>query len=167
MDREYLLIILVALLVAIVFALIVSGRRRALPPGEAAPPLSQEETELQIAAQGLVDPVASIPPEALGVPIAMPADSYAERAEAAAEGPADQLTLLKGLGPKAAAKLNELGVRRYDQLAALAGPELARVDGQMGPLQGRIARDRWVEQAGYLAAGDTAGFEAKFGKLGG
>ena len=32
--------------------------------------------------------------------------------------------------------------------------------------KGRITRDRWVEQAGYLARGDTAGFEAQFGKLG-
>ena len=36
----------------------------------------------------------------------------------------------------------------------------------MGAFEGRIARDRLVEQAGYLARGDTDGFEAKFGKLG-
>jgi predicted flap endonuclease-1-like 5' DNA nuclease len=37
----------------------------------------------------------------------------------------------------------------------------------MGAFQGRIARDRWIEQARYLAADDVAGFEAVFGKLGG
>ena len=33
--------------------------------------------------------------------------------------------------------------------------------------QGRIARDDIVDQAGYLARGDKAGFEAKYGALGG
>ncbi len=37
----------------------------------------------------------------------------------------------------------------------------------MGPFKGRLARDRVAEQAGYLARGDTDGFEEKFGKLGG
>ena len=36
----------------------------------------------------------------------------------------------------------------------------------MGAFKGRITRDRWVEQARYLAAGDIAGFEVTFGKLG-
>jgi hypothetical protein len=29
-----------------------------------------------------------------------------------------------------------------------------------------MARDRWIEQAQLLAAGDRAGYEATFGKLG-
>jgi predicted flap endonuclease-1-like 5' DNA nuclease len=36
----------------------------------------------------------------------------------------------------------------------------------MGPFQGRLARDRVIEQADYLARGDVEGFEEKFGKLG-
>ena len=35
----------------------------------------------------------------------------------------------------------------------------------MGPFTGRMARDRWIEQARLLSAGDQAGFEAKFGRL--
>jgi predicted flap endonuclease-1-like 5' DNA nuclease len=83
-----------------------------------------------------------------------------------ASGPADELTVLKGLGPKAAARLNELGVTRYDQLAALDGDALVALDARMDAFKGRITRDRWVDQAGYLARGDKAGFEATFGKLG-
>jgi predicted flap endonuclease-1-like 5' DNA nuclease len=82
-------------------------------------------------------------------------------------GPPDNLQLLKGVGPKLAAQLNELGITRYDQLAGLTGNEVALLDRRMGAFEGRIARDRLVEQACYLERGDKDGFEAKFGKLGG
>lgn len=81
-------------------------------------------------------------------------------------GPADPLTRLKGLGPKAEAALNALGITRFEQIASWSEIDVARIDQQMGAFKGRITRDRWVEQARYLAAGDTAGFEATFGKLG-
>lgn len=81
-------------------------------------------------------------------------------------GPPDELTMLKGLGPKAAAELQALGITRFAQLAALDEAGIAAIDARMGTFRGRIARDRWVEQARLLAAGDTAGFEQTFGKLG-
>jgi predicted flap endonuclease-1-like 5' DNA nuclease len=83
-----------------------------------------------------------------------------------AVGDPDPLTTLKGLGPKAAAQLNALGIVRFDQLGALDAAQIAAVDAEMGTFKGRIFKDRWVEQARYLAAGDKAGFEAQFGKLG-
>ena len=76
-----------------------------------------------------------------------------------APGPADDLSRLKGVGPKFVARLNELGITRYDQLAGLNGNEAAHLDERMGPCQGRLARDRVIEQADYLARGDTDGFE--------
>lgn len=82
-------------------------------------------------------------------------------------GPPDNLRLLKGVGPKLVAQLNEFGITRFDQLAGLTGTEVALLDKRMGAFEGRIARDRLVEQACYLERGDTDGFEAKFGKLGG
>lgn len=82
-------------------------------------------------------------------------------------GPPDNLRLLKGVGPKMAAQLNEFGITRFDQLAGLTETEVALLDKRMGAFEGRIARDRLVEQACYLERGDTDGFEAKFGKLGG
>jgi predicted flap endonuclease-1-like 5' DNA nuclease len=84
-----------------------------------------------------------------------------------AAGPADDLSRLKGVGPKFVARLNELGITRYEQLAGLNANEAAHLDERMGAFQGRLGRDRVVEQADYLARGDIDGFEEKFGKLGG
>ncbi len=80
-------------------------------------------------------------------------------------GAADDLTMLKGVGPKFAAQLNALGVTRYAQLAGFNATEIAHLDERLGPFQGRLARDRVIEQADYLARGDTESFEEKFGKL--
>ena len=84
-----------------------------------------------------------------------------------AEGPADDLQRLKGVGPKFAAMLNQQGVTRFDQIAGFSPNELAMLDEKLGPFKGRLARDRVAEQADYLARGDVEGFEEKFGKLGG
>jgi predicted flap endonuclease-1-like 5' DNA nuclease len=83
------------------------------------------------------------------------------------DGPADDLTRLKGVGPKFVSRLNELGITRYDQLAGLNANEAAHLEERLGPFQGRLARDRVVEQADLLARGDTESFEERFGKLGG
>ena len=82
-------------------------------------------------------------------------------------GPPDNLQLLKGVGPKLAAQLNELGITRFDQLAGLSANEAAharRADGRLpGP-----HRPRPAGRAGLLSrARRPDGFEAKFGKLGG
>jgi len=79
----------------------------------------------------------------------------------------DQLTRLKGVGPKLAAMLNEEGITRFEQLASLDEHEVAALDNKLGNFKGRLARDRVVEQARLLASGATEEYEAKFGKLGG
>jgi predicted flap endonuclease-1-like 5' DNA nuclease len=79
----------------------------------------------------------------------------------------DNLRLMKGVGPKLAALLNGLGITRFAQIAAWTDADIARIDPQLGSFQGRIVRDNWVDQAHYLAARDKAGFEAKYGALGG
>ena len=79
--------------------------------------------------------------------------------------PADELCRLKGVGPKFADALHALGFNRFDQLAHLTPTEIERLDARLGTFAGRITRDRVVEQADYLARGDTDGFEQKFGKL--
>ena len=61
--------------------------------------------------------------------------------------------------------LHGLGVTRFSQIAAWTDEDIARIDASLGTFAGRITRDNWVEQAKLLAAGDTAGFEGKFGKL--
>ena len=75
------------------------------------------------------------------------------------------MLLLKGIGPKLAETLNSLGFKRFDQIASLSANEVERLDEQLGAFRGRLARDRIVEQADYLARDDIDGFEQRFGKL--
>ncbi len=99
-------------------------------------------------------------------PVAAPAPPPGMPAIAAAVGAPDNLELIKGVGPKLNALLISLGVTRFDQIAAWGAAEIGEVDAYLGSFKGRITRDNWVEQAELLAAGDTAGFAAKFGALG-
>ena len=115
--------------------------------------------------RGVLDEGASATTDVAGDILGVHAHS--ELLGAAAEGPADNLQMLKGVGPKLAQKLNENGINRFDQLAGLSATEVSMLDDRLGPFRGRLARDRVVEQASYLARGDTDGFEARFGKLGG
>jgi predicted flap endonuclease-1-like 5' DNA nuclease len=122
-----------------------------------APPAAREPDalpETDTAPTPVIEALADIPS---AVPPPAPAEA----------GNGQPLTRLKGLGPKAAARLAELEVTSVDQLAALSPAQIDAIDAQLGSLAGRIARDRWVEQARLLAAGDVPGFEAAFGKLGG
>ncbi|KPF89891.1 hypothetical protein [Novosphingobium sp. AAP93] len=77
----------------------------------------------------------------------------------------DDLTRIKGLGPKISTALRALGVTRYAQIAAWTEEDVARIDAQLGAFAGRATRDNWIEQAKLLAGGDTAAYEARFGKL--
>jgi len=80
-------------------------------------------------------------------------------------GGGDDFCMLKGVGPKFADRLHALGFHRFEQLASLTPVEIERLDEQLGPFRGRLTRDRIVEQADYLARGDTDGFEQRFGKI--
>lgn len=77
----------------------------------------------------------------------------------------DDLTRIKGLGPKLAATLRDLGVTTFAQIAAWDEAGIDRIDSQLGRFQGRIRRDDWVGQAQLLAQGDDAGFAERYGKL--
>ncbi len=116
------------------------------------------------------DHQAALPDEpiAAAAPLdATPASVAADAPGAPAdEGGAQPVTILKGLGPKIATRLSELGITRLDQLAWLDDAEAEQLDAQLGVFQGRMERDRWREQARLLAQGDRAGYEAQFGKLG-
>jgi predicted flap endonuclease-1-like 5' DNA nuclease len=81
------------------------------------------------------------------------------------EPPADDLKRIKGVGPKLETLLISLGVTRYSQIAAWDDAEIDRIDAQLGTFQGRVRRDDWPAQARFLAAGDTAGFEQRFGRV--
>lgn len=122
------------------------------PIAAAAPLEASPATEMAPSA-----PVEPAAPEPAPAPVEStpPTPSYAD----------DPVTQLKGLGPKVAAQLGALGVATIGQMAALSDSEAQRIDAQLGNFTGRMGRDRWIEQARLLAAGDKAGFEAVFGKL--
>lgn len=92
-------------------------------------------------------------------------DAPVRRKLAGHDDPADDLVLLKGVGPRLAETLRGLGFTRFAQIASLSPIEVERLDGQLGAFGGRLTRDRVVEQAAYLARGDRDGFEQRFGKL--
>jgi predicted flap endonuclease-1-like 5' DNA nuclease len=77
----------------------------------------------------------------------------------------DDLKRIKGVGPKLEKLLKSLGVTSYSQIAAWDDDEIDRVDAQLGTFSGRIRRDDWPTQARFLASGDMAGFEQRFGRL--
>lgn len=92
-------------------------------------------------------------------------DEVAEAATAAAASEGDDLGRIKGVGPKLKTLLAALGVTSYAQIAAWSDEDIARIDAQLGSFAGRARRDNWIEQARLLASGDTAAYEAKFGKV--
>ena len=111
-----------------------------------------------IGAQDVVEEAAAQPePEAPPPPPPAPVPAPA------AEG--DDLSRIKGLGPKLQKLLPTLGLSTFAQIAALTEADLAELDTKLGAFAGRPAKDNWVEQAKYLAAGDTTGFESRFGKV--
>lgn len=126
--------------------------------------------------QALIDAAPAASPPDMPPPTPMGMAGVGEAVQASAEGipltsatsdaPSDDdLTRIKGLGPKLAETLRGLGVTSFAQIGAWTDADIDRIDAQLGRFQGRIRRDDWPAQARLLAAGDTAGYEAKFGKL--
>jgi len=133
-------------------------------PAQTAPAQTAPVQPAPVQPDHATSPDASTLPTA-AVPAVAPQGEAAPMSPATDDPAAGPLTQLKGLGPKVAARLAELGITSVGQLAALSDAEAAALDADLGPFAGRMARDRWPEQARLLAAGDRAGFEAAFGKL--
>jgi predicted flap endonuclease-1-like 5' DNA nuclease len=155
----FILIGLVVLVIA-VWVLTRSGRKARVIADDSGTPLARDVLAEGAAPaprnQALIDAApAAVKPEPAPAPAPAPAPETA-----------DDLTRIKGLGPKLAALLGELGVTSFAQIAAWDDAEVARIDAQLGRFAGRITRDQWVAQAKLLAAGDEAGFAAHFGNNG-
>ncbi|MEG8053504.1 hypothetical protein QP185_10070 [Sphingomonas aerolata] len=98
---------------------------------------------------------AATPTEA---PAPTPTPTPAPAPTPAVDHAAAPVTQLKGLGPKVATRLAELGVTTVGDMAALSETEAQNIDAQLGAFTGRMGRDRWIEQSRLLAAGDKPGF---------
>lgn len=185
------LIFIAALLIGIVVAYWVFVHGSRPPRRDRRPDVLDEGASPAKRNQALIDaqPAAHIDPPAMagtmagiGEVIAVAAQEEVDAAEekrsarpaaapASAPAPAaraeegDDLRRIKGLGPKMQTLLHSLGITRYEQIASWTDADLDELDGKLGSFAGRPRRDNWVEQARLLASGDSAAYEAKFGKL--
>ena len=159
--REYwwLIVILVALVLA--FILLRPKQRVTLTDSAPTRPHMTHQQKGPPEGRGLAGEHAAAASDVTGELLRAPVHKHLD-GEA---GVHDDLARLKGVGPKFADALNGLGFVRFEQIANLTPTEIDRLDARLGTFAGRIARDRIVEQADYLARNDTDGFEQKFGKL--
>jgi len=181
MNTTTIIVIAIIVVIALAFLFLVRGRKQHVTFSD-TPPLTPKAPQPK--ADSAPKPVEAAPP----APTARPVEGHGLTTEIAdavedvvdqfvginshtrvepVKGPGDTLTQLKGLGPKAASILADLGVTRFEQIASWNAADVAAIDARMGAFKGRITRDRWVDQARLLAKGDTAAFEAEFGALGG
>ena len=157
---------LIAIVIGIVFAWfaifatrrtsVTTDRRDVLDEGAA--PAARNQT--------LIDTPAAATPSATANPAPAPVSTSATSnsdSDPAGSTQGDDLTRIKGLGPKLAILLGTHGITRFDQVAAWDDAEIDRIDSQLGRFQGRIGRDNWVEQAKMLASGNVSDFSDKFG----
>ncbi|WP_299699278.1 NADH-quinone oxidoreductase subunit E [uncultured Tateyamaria sp.] len=94
-----------------------------------------------------------------GAPV--PAGTKPTLLSEARDGGADDLKLIKGVGPKLEGVLNGIGVFHYNQIAAWSDNEVAWADQNLVGFKGRVSRDNWVTQAQALARGEETEFSQR------
>lgn len=158
-DNLWLIIIAIVVIAIIAFLLLKPRQRVQLSDSA---PLRPHMIDPKPAAEGrgLDDEAAAATSDVVGEIIRAPVHGAL-----AGDEQIDELTQLKGVGPRFADALHAQGIYRFEQLASLTPVEIDRLEEQLGPFRGRIQRDRVVEQASYLGRGDRDGFEERFGKL--
>ncbi|MCR2833184.1 helix-hairpin-helix domain-containing protein [Parerythrobacter lacustris] len=145
-----------------------AGRNQALidAPPVSASPVTTEAREIAEVAPGLTSAAANLQSAAH---VTAEADAEAgapgSAREALQEMRTDDLTRIKGVGPKLVDLLAGMGVTRFEQIAVWSAEDIAAIDSQLGRFEGRIERDNWVEQARLLASGDAEGFKDRFGAV--
>ncbi|TIT33059.1 MAG: proton-conducting membrane transporter [Mesorhizobium sp.] len=107
-------------------------------------------------------PAAKAPAKTSAAPKAAPAaKETAPAAAKPASGKPDNLRRLIGIGPVNEKLLKAQGVTTFAQIAAWTSADIKRIEDVMN-FDGRIARERWIEQAKLLAAGNEAEFAKQF-----
>ncbi len=99
----------------------------------------------------------SAPTPEVVAPAPPPAEATPEPAAVAKPAPKpepapvpDDLTQIKGIGPKIAAALSDAGLVSFAQIAAIAEDEITPLEERIGAIPGRILRDDWRGQARAL-----------------
>lgn len=73
----------------------------------------------------------------------------------APNGVADDLTRIKGIGPKLSKRLNALGIYHFTQIADWSEDQAQWVDDYLA-FKGRVTREAWISQARRLSANGSA-----------
>jgi small subunit ribosomal protein S2 len=95
--------------------------------------------------------IPSVESAAASEPEAFEAPTEAFELLSAPRGAPDDLAKLSGVGPQLVKKLNDAGIFHYWQIAGMTSDDVKKVDQDL-KLNGRIARDDWVNQARALIA---------------
>jgi predicted flap endonuclease-1-like 5' DNA nuclease len=103
--------------------------------------------------------------KAAAKPAAKVAAKPAVLAKARAGG-ADNLKMIKGVGPVLEKALHTTGVFHFDQVGAWTKADAEWFDDNVKGANGRVIRDGWVKQAKILAKGGATEFSARVKKGG-
>src|SRR5215471_14679269 len=101
------------------------------------------------------------PPSPPAAPLVVPPDRLAVPISELAE--AQDLKRIYLIDGEVEARLNKLGVRRYEQIAAWMRPQVERIGEALG-LGDRINKENWIEQAQVLAKGGVTYYAMRAGR---
>jgi predicted flap endonuclease-1-like 5' DNA nuclease len=161
------------------------SRLDAAPGPIPAMPVEQKVAPVAVsAAPAPAKPAAVMAAPAVAAPVATPAKAKAAAPKAAAKpkavvaaapaggrkpealsaargGKADDLKIIKGIGPALEKLCHKLGFFHFDQVANWTAEEIAWVDDNLEGFKGRVTRDRWVPQAKAIVNLGAAEFLAQ------
>jgi predicted flap endonuclease-1-like 5' DNA nuclease len=159
--NEYWPVILVGLLIGIIVGYLIFRPRQRVTLSHDTPVRPHMAVQERSQGDGITDEAARATSDVAGQFLGAEVSAQLP----SGDGEPDNLQALKGVGPKLAALLNAQGLTRFEQIASLSPGQIEALDTQLGAFRGRLTRDRIVEQAHYLARGDTDGYKEKFGAL--
>jgi len=138
-----------------------SSAASAAPAAVATMPTSTPTARAANEVAAPAKPAAAKAPKAPKAAPAKPAVLAKARA-----GGADDLKMIKGVGPVLEKALNASGVFHFDQVAVWKKADAVWFDENVKGANGRVVRDEWVKQAKILAKGGTTEFASKVKKGG-
>ena len=138
--REYWPYIVIAIAIALVLAFLFLRPRQNVRPTDSAPVRPHMAHSMLPEGRGIAGEAAAATSDVTGQLLG----AQVRRKLDGEKGSADDFLLLKGIGPKLADALHDLGFHRFDQLAHLTPTEIERIDAQLGAFRGRLTRDRIV-----------------------
>jgi len=84
-------------------------------------------------------------------------ETASRRHTAAGDGDRDDLSQIRGVGPKLVEELKKLGITRYDQIATLSEADLDDAEHPLHGMKGRVIKDDWITQAARLSSAFESG----------